>query len=168
MAFSMIRLVLAHTQKAALIHAAAKAAGLGLASCPFGPADLAVLKAAVLLVFDADAAPALTPDMLQHLRRTGKGGVSLSPAIVFCAVKEIPAWRTAGVIALEESASAAAVERAVKAAISNEQRWIANPNYVGPDRRSTRRDVAFGRRSSDAPANDAGGETPARSAVSRP
>ena len=156
MAFSMIRLVLAHTKKVALVHAAAKAAGLGLASCPLGPADLAALKAAVLLVFDADAAPALTPDMLQHLRRSSKGGVGLSPAIVFCAARAIPAWRAAGVIALEEGVSQLEVERAVKTAVSEELRWINNPNYVGPDRRTTQSGVSFGRRVEDRPANDAG------------
>lgn len=134
---AVIRIALANTQFKSVVNAAAAAAGLKCAFRIFSGADLMELKEPVLLVFDAGGGTKLTPEHLQYSRRTHRGAVRYSPAVVFCREKaELGPWRTAGAVPLLPDASTDDVIAAFKAALAGTSEWVASEIYVGPERRS--------------------------------
>ena len=147
----MIQLVFARTEKRVAVNAAMRSVGLTCRFCAFSVADLAELIAPVMLVFDADGDPRLTPEALQTLRRAPTGGIRFAPALVFCADAKIAeTWRQAGALPLLNRASVDEIIATAKRAMSSATHWIASPNYVGPDRRLRQTFGVKGRREDDA------------------
>jgi hypothetical protein len=141
----MIRLIVANTAQADAVGAAARAAGVAIRSRPFIASDLERLKQPALIVFDAERAPDLTPDLLQTLRRTLGGAVRYSPALVFTGGDK-RSWFEAGVIALGPGVGAHRIRQAIEICLASDRDWVTSSAYVGPSRRQHRAFLPLSRR----------------------
>lgn len=150
----MTRLFLVATAQKEAVQAAARAFGAQAHVRAFTRSDLERLKTPMLMVFDADRISELDPETLQLLRRTSRGGLRYSPAVVLCARKaDIPAWRAAGAVAIAQNADRGAIKKAIQTALEGARTWVTSASYVGPCRRSHKAVLKWrNRRSADADA----------------
>lgn len=132
----MTRQYLVNTSQKDAVAAAARGFGAQCHTRAFSSGDLERLKTPILVIFDAARADDLTPDVLQSLRRTHRGGVRYSPVLVLCdRPAEIAAWRAGGAVAVARSADRAALKAAIQQAIDGMRAWVTSASYVGPCRR---------------------------------
>ncbi|MET0183523.1 MAG: hypothetical protein ABW199_11615 [Caulobacterales bacterium] len=147
----MTRQYLVNSSLKEAVQAAARSLGGQVHLRAFTRSDLERLKQPVLVIADDSRLDLITPDVLQNMRRTSRGGMRYSPFLVFCSRKnDIPIWRHAGAIAVPAGADRATVKKAMEEALNGAKTWVTAQSYVGPCRRSHKAVLAWrNRRSSD-------------------
>lgn len=150
----MTRHIIVNSTQAEAVQAAARSLGAQCIVRAFGASELGRLKTPALIVFDSARAGDITPDALQHLRRSSRGGVRFSPTVVLCDKRdEVTAWRDAGAVACMRTADRAAVKTCMQEAMGGMRAWVTASSYVGPCRRKHKAVLHWrNRRTADQPA----------------
>lgn len=147
----MTRQYLVNTAHKEAVQAAARALGAQVHLRAFTRSDLDRLKQPVLIVVDDARLDFITPDILQNMRRTSRGGMRYSPLLILCSRKgDMDEWRHAGAVAIAANSDRTAIKKAIDEALNGAKTWVTAQSYVGPCRRSHKAVLAWrNRRSSD-------------------
>jgi len=151
----MIRMIIANTAQADAVGAAAQASGVGIRLRPFIASDLERLRQPVLVVFDAERAPDIDPDLLQSLRRTLGGPIRYSPVLVFTGGDKKP-WHDAGAMALSPGVGAKRIREVIELALTTNRDWVTSSTYIGPSRRAHKALLPLSRRRAEDQGQGAG------------